>query len=193
MVQLAQPLRTTRLELRPFRLEDLDELTRLYERDDVNRYLYFEPRDRDGTLELLKGRIARPLEVSDEEENIITMAVLERGGGLVGDFMLRWTPNVHRQGEMGGSLHPDVHGRGYAPEVYGALLELAFGTYHLHRVVGRCDARNTASVRSLEKAGLHQEAHLVENEFVKGEWTGEIIMAIRRSEWEATGGTRPAS
>jgi RimJ/RimL family protein N-acetyltransferase len=102
---------------------------------------------------------------------------------LIGDFMLRWHDDEHRQGEIGGSLHPEHHGQGYATEVYEALLELAFDEYDLHRVVGRCDGRNAPSVRSLEKAGLHQEAHFVENEFVKGEWTDEIVLAILQSEW----------
>ena len=67
--------------------------------------------------------------------------------------------------------------------MHGALLELAFNRYDLHRVVGRCDGRNAPSIRSLEKAGLRQEAHFVENEFVKGEWTDEIVLAILRRDW----------
>lgn len=192
MVQLAQPIASPRLELRRFALDDLDELTLIYEREDVNRYLYFEQRDRATTLELLRGRLARPEMTSDVEENVLCVAITQREDRrLVGDFMLRWTPNEHQQGEMGGSLHPDVHGRGYAGEIYRELLSLAFNVYGLHRVVGRCDARNSASIRSLEKVGLHREAHLVENEFVKGEWTSEIVMAIRRSEWATHHGVAP--
>jgi RimJ/RimL family protein N-acetyltransferase len=89
---------------------------------------------------------------------------------------------------MGGSLHPDVHGRGYAGEIYRELLTLAFDKYDLHRVIGRCDARNAASIRSLAKAGLHQEARLEENEFVKGEWTSEVVMALLQREWRTTNG-----
>jgi RimJ/RimL family protein N-acetyltransferase len=37
----------------------------------------------------------------------------------------------------------------------------------------------------MTRAGLRREAHLVENEFVKGEWTDELIHAILRSEWAA--------
>lgn len=104
--------------------------------------------------------------------------------------MLRWREDEHRQGEMGGSLSPEFHGLGYAPEIYGALLELAFTHHDLHRVVGRCDGRNAPSVRSLEKAGLRQEAHFVENEFVKGEWTDEIVLAILRRDWMVAKGSR---
>jgi RimJ/RimL family protein N-acetyltransferase len=32
------------------------------------------------------------------------------------------------------------------------------------------------------------EARLIENEFVKGEWTDEVILAIRREQWEQQGG-----
>ena len=124
--------------MRRFALDDLDDLALIYANEEVNRYLYTEPRDRTETLETL----------------------------------------------MGGSLHPDYQRLGVASEVYEELLLLAFTQYGLHRVVGRCDARNAASVRSLEKVGLHQEAHLVENEFVKDEWTDEIVMAIRKDEWE---------
>jgi RimJ/RimL family protein N-acetyltransferase len=182
MVQLAQPITTERLVLRRPALADLDDLAVIFEREDVTRYLYWEPRDRDETLDVLRKRVERSEEL--EEDNVINVSVERRGErGVVGDFMLHWKENEHRQGEIGGSLHPDVHARGYATEIYGALLALAFERYQLHRVVGRCDGRNTASIRSLEKAGLHQEAHLIENEFVKGEWTDEVIMAIRRSEW----------
>jgi RimJ/RimL family protein N-acetyltransferase len=37
----------------------------------------------------------------------------------------------------------------------------------------------------LEKVGLQREAHLIENEFVKGEWTDEVVLAIRRNQWLA--------
>jgi RimJ/RimL family protein N-acetyltransferase len=184
VAQLAHIHHTPRLTLRAFELSDLDDLARIYEHEQVNRYLYWEPRSREESLAALERHVGRPTEIV--EDNVLPVAVLLRNTTrVIGDFLLRWGRNVHRQGEIGGSLHPDFQGRGYASEIYLELLDIAFGEHELHRVIGRCDARNSASVRSLEKAGLHQEAHLIENEFVKGEWTDEIIMAIRRSEWES--------
>jgi len=183
VAQLPTPLHTPRLTLRRPALEDLDDLAMIFEREDVCRYLYWEPRDRDETLAVLTTRIERTEAL--ENDNLINVVIERRDqSGVIGDFMLHWKEDEHHQGEIGGSLHPAFHGRGYAVEIYEALLTLAFDVYQLHRVVGRCDGRNTASIRSLEKSGLHQEAHLIENEFVKGEWTDEVIMAIRRSEWE---------
>lgn len=63
------------------------------------------------------------------------------------------------------------------------LLRLAFERVHLHRVIGRLEARNTASARVLEKLGMRKEAHLVENEYVKDEWQSEIVFAMLAREW----------
>jgi RimJ/RimL family protein N-acetyltransferase len=175
------PRTTERLTLRTARLSDLDDLAAIYADEGVNRYLYSQPRDREQTRALLEKRIATS---SDSDANALFIVVVwNETERVIGDFMLRWSGDEHRQGEIGGSLHPDFHGRGIAPEIYQELLEIGFGTLNLHRIVGRCDGRNSASIRSLEKLGLRREAHLVENEFVKGEWTDEVILAILQDSW----------
>lgn len=182
MAQLHTAIHTQRLTLRRFRPTDLDHLCALYGDERVTRYLYFDVRDREENRASLELKLSRSFEIA--EENVLPVAVaLKDSGRVVGDFMLRWSANEHQQGEIGGSLSVDVQGQGIAAEVYVELLALGFHTYHLHRIFAQCDGRNFASIRSLEKAGLHQEAHLVENEFVKGEWTDEVIMAVRYSEW----------
>ena len=45
--------------------------------------------------------------------------------------------------------------------------------------------RNTASARVLEKLGMRREAHLVENEWVKGEWQSELVYALLARECRA--------
>ena len=32
---------------------------------------------------------------------------------------------------------------------------------------------------------MRREAHLVQSEFLKGEWTDELVYAILRTEWQA--------
>ncbi|HTX83597.1 MAG TPA: GNAT family protein [Streptosporangiaceae bacterium] len=45
------------------------------------------------------------------------------------------------------------------------------------------DTRNTASARLVTRVGMRQEAHLVENERFKGEWTDELDFGLLASEW----------
>ncbi len=184
MAQLNTPRQTSRLTLRQYEASDLDGLTSLYSREDVNRYLYSEPKNKDQMRSVLEAKLNRPREIIDK--NVMPVAVVLRDTNrLVGDFMLRWTADQHRQGEIGGSLHPDFQGQGLAVETYAELLEIGFSDFNLHRIFGRCDGRNSASIRALEKVGLQREAHLIENEFVKGEWTDEVVLAIRRNQWLA--------
>lgn len=184
MAQLNTPRQTSRLTLREYEASDLDGLTSLYSREDVNRYLYSEPKNKDQMRSVLEAKLNRSREIIDK--NVMPVAVVLRDTNrLVGDFMLRWTADQHRQGEIGGSLHPDFQGQGLAVETYAELLEIGFSDFNLHRIFGRCDGRNSASIRALEKVGLQREAHLIENEFVKGEWTDEVVLAIRRNQWLA--------
>jgi RimJ/RimL family protein N-acetyltransferase len=110
-------------------------------------------------------------------------AVRVEGGPVIGDLMLRYTSAVDRQAEIGYVFHPDAQGRGLATEAARALVDLAFDGLGVHRVYGAIDARNGASARVLEHLGMRREAHLVENEWVKGEWTDEVIYAVLADEW----------
>jgi RimJ/RimL family protein N-acetyltransferase len=64
------------------------------------------------------------------------------------------------------------------------VLGLAFGELGLHRMIARVDVRNDASARMCRRLGMRQEAHLVANEWFKGEWSSELDFAILQQEWE---------
>jgi RimJ/RimL family protein N-acetyltransferase len=128
--------------------------------------------------------------LEQEGDTLDLAAVLREDGRLVGDITLIWRSAAHRQAEVGFVFHPDHHGHGLATEAAAALLRLGFEELGLHRIYGRLDARNAASARVLEKLGMRREAHLVENEWVKAEWTDEAIHGMLDREWEARAGPR---
>lgn len=66
------------------------------------------------------------------------------------------------------------------------MLRIGFEGFGLHRIVGHCDARNTASAQLMERLGMRREAHFVENEWFKGEWGSEYVYAILHYEWDQT-------
>ena len=142
------------------------------------RWLYDPPATEEGRARLARRIGATRFALSGDA---IGLAIVH-DGAIVGDISFFLTSAEHRQGEIGFIVHPDHQGRGYASEATRALLELGFGTFGLHRVVGRAEARNVASARVLEKPGMRLEAHLVENELVKGEWQSELVYAVRQSQ-----------
>jgi RimJ/RimL family protein N-acetyltransferase len=175
-VKPAYPVGTDRLLLRPFAVTDFDALLAIQSRADVARYLYWDPRTAAEVRETLDTKV-RATAIVAEGDSLSLAAVLRESGQLIGDCSLLWTSAEHRQAEIGFVFHPDHHGRGYATEAAAALLALAFDELRAHRVFGRLEVRNTASARVLERLGMRKEAHLVENEHVKGEWQSEVVYA----------------
>lgn len=176
------PITTERLVLRAFTMDDLDDLHAIQSRPEVVTYLYQEVRTRDDVLAKLRERLAM-VRLAEDGDTLMLAVERRETGRVVGDVMLHLASMAHRQGEIGYVMHPDAQGRGYAREAAAAVLDLAFGPVGLHRVFGRTDARNAASINLLRRLGMRQEAHLVENEFVKGEWTDEAVLAILAPEW----------
>ena len=187
MLHPTYPLLTERLSLRPFRDDDLDAFHAIQRRADVVRFLYWEPRSRDETREMLERRMAQSA-IDQEGQGLHLAAELRATAGLVGHFNLAFVSQEHRQGEIGFVMHPAHHGQGYGTEGARLMLRLGFEELGLHRIIGRCDARNTASAKVLEHLGMRREAYLIENEWVKGEWTDELVYAMLDREWEALAG-----
>jgi RimJ/RimL family protein N-acetyltransferase len=180
MLTPTYPITTERLTLRSYTLDDLDDLYAMQSREDITRYLYWNVRTRAEVAEVLRQRTS--MDALREEGDILVLAA-DLGGTVIGDVNLCWRSQEHRQGEFGFVFHPDHHGHGYAGEAAVEMLRLGFEGLNLHRIIGRTDGRNKASARLMEKLGLRREAHFVQNELVKGEWTDEVVYAMLASEW----------
>jgi RimJ/RimL family protein N-acetyltransferase len=187
MFTITSPIHTNRLVLRPFTLDDLDDLHAIQSRPDVARYLYWSPRSRAEVQAVLERKIEQTrLAVENDALCLaITLPGTATRAVVIGEISLWWRSVEHRQGEMGFVLHPDYQGRGFAAEAAAAVLELGFNKLKLHRMYGRTDARNAASAALMRRLGMRQEAHFIHNEWFKGEWGDELVFAILEDEWAA--------
>jgi RimJ/RimL family protein N-acetyltransferase len=181
------PVRSERLLMRPLAAGDADALLAYRGREDVARYVPFDPMSRQDIIKRLAGRWART-ELTDEGQSLTLGAQVRETGELAGDVTLFWHSREHAGGEIGYVLNPLLAGRGYATEAATVLLRLGFTDLGLHRIVARIDERNQPSVRLARRLGMRQEARLVDNEFFKGEWTTELDFAMLAHEWDARHG-----
>jgi RimJ/RimL family protein N-acetyltransferase len=183
VLQPTYPVRTPRLILRPFTRNDITAFHAMYSHPDVVRFLYWEPQNRADSLELLTKKAEHTALI--EPGHTLSLAIeLVETGEVIGDLSLGWTSAEHDNGEINIVLHPKHHGKGYAAEAAVEVLRMGFDELKLHRIFGRCDARNIASASLMEGLGMLREAHLRENERVKGEWTDELVYAMLATEWQ---------
>jgi RimJ/RimL family protein N-acetyltransferase len=185
-------MHTERLLLRPFEDGDLQVLHAMQSDEEVVRYLYHDARSLDEVRVSLALKIACA-EVVREDAGVNAAVVLRETGELVADVSLWWVSERHKHAELGFVVHPAHQRNGYATEAARPMLDFAFDTMGVHRVVGRTEARNAASARVLEKLGMRLEAHLIENEWGKGAWQSELAYAVLADEWRSLTAQRPHS
>lgn len=174
------PIDTGRLQLRAFVPDDFDALFSYRSRPDVARFLLHKHE----TAEQVRERLERSRKrTSWEQEGDGLVLAVVHGELLVGEVHLHWTSEQNRTAEIGFLFHPDHQGLGYAREASTAMLRLAFDTLDVHRVIGQCDARNTASSGLMRRLGMREEALFRQSDLVDGEWRDGQVFAILRQEW----------
>ncbi|HET6739210.1 MAG TPA: GNAT family N-acetyltransferase [Kribbella sp.] len=103
-------------------------------------------------------------------------------GVLIGDVGLKLHDNL-MQADLGFTLAAQYQGQGYASEAVRGLLQHLFVDRELHRVSAEADARNTASVRLLERVGFTREGLRPSNTWFKGEWTDDVLFGYLRDDY----------
>lgn len=92
-----------------------------------------------------------------------------------------------KQADMGYILNMKHWGKGYAAEAAKALMAFGFFGLDLHRITARCDDKNAASYRVMEKCGMRREAHFIKDEYVscfgKKSWRSHYHYAILQKEF----------
>ncbi len=174
-------LRTLRLRLSPFHVDDAEELLVLFKNEQVRHYL-------------LDGRVVNESWVDREIEE----SVARFRSGSAG----LWTIRVEGAGTLVGfagfrpffdppelqllyGIHPDHWGRGLATEAARAVTRFAFETCGFSVVRAATDTPNRASARVMERLGMT---------FVRttdeGAWGGTLHYHLTKRTWKQSGSLR---
>ena len=145
------PLRTPRLELRPFTDADLPAAHRIYSDLEVMRYVGHGPvRRKSETRGMLAAYAAH-----QAAHGYSFWAVVERErGALIGDAGLFLSQGIGPEVEVGYTLARSAWGRGYATEAARACLDAAFGPLGLDEVIALVVPDNARSLRVVARLGM---------------------------------------
>jgi [ribosomal protein S5]-alanine N-acetyltransferase len=146
-------LRSERLGLRRFTLDDLEALVRMYSDPEVTRYVGGQ-KDRAKAEEMLRGRI---LEYYDQHPGLGIWAGVELATGACTGMHLLNHINGEPDIQVGYVLFKEFWGRGYATEMALRLLRYGFCERKLPRIVAITDLDHEVSQRVLTKVGLRRK------------------------------------
>ena len=183
--RFTEPIETARLRLRPITVDDVDAFHAYQSREDVARFMLFEPRSREEMAAKVTEWSSHTALERDGDYLEIPVE-LRTDGRMIGHLYLSLRSVDHLTAEIGWGLHPDFQGHGFAEEGARALLQLAFERMALHRVVAELDPRNDASVALCRRLGMREEAFFRQDMWFKGAWADTGVYAMLAGDFSST-------
>lgn len=170
-----QTLKTARLTLRPFTMQDAPAVQQLASAYEValNTLMIPHPYP-DGAAEQWIGKQAEEYAANRIHNFAIDDGELAGAIGLVmkGDGIA----------ELGYWVGVPFWGRGYATEAARAMLRYGFDQCHLHRIFAGHFTRNAASGKVMQKIGMQYEGTLRQHACKWGEYLDVAFYGILRDE-----------
>lgn len=172
-----------KVTLRPCRPEDFDDI--LYYRHDRESCRYIRPPEPLERITKLVEQHCRPWQIEEGYWNGIIIT-LNGDDKALGEMNFRINDFENKRAELGYRVNPDFAGKGLATRAGQLLISHLFTEIGCHKVVARCDPRNIASSRVMEKLDMQKEGYFYSHFLIDGEWTDQVDYGILRSEWEKT-------
>ncbi len=176
-------IESKRLILRPFDCNDLDIIMGIYSDEEIMKYMPDPVMDKEMAQNRLDKNVAG-WEVTPQisyEMAIILKDTNEKIGRA--EIIREYSED---SAMIGCLLLKSEWGKGYATEIGNALIDYCFNELQVHRVYGLCHPDNTGSWKTMEKCGMHKEAHFIQKrKYTKADgirWEDELEYAIIRPD-----------
>lgn len=176
---LPRRFQTARLVLRPFALDDVDDVLVYAGDPEWARYLAFIPQPfaRPQAERFVAQRIVR-------DWNQCPTWAVTHDGHVIGGLGLQLQAN-HRSAAINYGLARTHWGLGLTTEAARAVVNAAFDTWPTrNRIESFTDARNAASLRVMAKLGMQREATLRQSRLRRGELVDWAGCGLLRRDWE---------
>lgn len=146
-------LSTERLIIRRFSENDGEDLYEYFSNPKVLEFEPYQPFTKDEAYREAKRR------EGDEQ----FLAVCLKSGKVIGN--LYFSKGDFETWEVGYVFNDKYWGNGYASESLLALMEYAFLSLNVRRMIAQCDPKNIPSWKLLERVGMRREGELLQNIF----------------------------
>ena len=171
-------LKTDRLVLRPFQLEDVDDVLAYANDPELARYvpLIPQPYTRRDAEQFVAKNILGPWGTNPTFAIVLDATVI---GGINLTII-----EDHEIASLGYGIARAHWGKGLTVEAARAVVDLSFTRFGLAKVYATADLRNKRSWRVMEKIGMTREGVLRSHRKVREERIDEVYYGVLREEWE---------
>ncbi|MGW5116052.1 GNAT family N-acetyltransferase [Streptomyces noursei] len=184
---MTYPLRLVgdKVTVRDFRVEDVDDMQRVFSDDRVIKWLSFDSRDRSETQARIEGAI-KSAQLSPRTE--FFLAVTERDEDRAIGFV-RLVRSGSQGEDIGCAIAADEWGRGYSTDAHVVLLDFAFGNLGLEKVSGWIPVDNAKRINSLveggslARLGFATDRVARRHEFINGAWRDCNLNSVSAADW----------
>ena len=176
-------IKTKRLLLRDFQVDDWPAVHEYASDLDVVRYVEWGPNDETMTRAFIERVIATSLEEPRRDYQLAVYSI--EAGTVIGAGCINVSNPSNREGWIGYCLNKRFWGGGIATEVAQALVTFGFGELGLHRIFATCDPLNLASAKVLQNAGMTYEGRFKSHKLVRGAWRDTAVYAVSNPRQQA--------
>mgnify|MGYP006292794047 CR=1 FL=1 len=176
-------IETDRLYLQTLNENDAESMLEYHSDPIVTRHIPWPVRD----LAMVKEALAKYMTFKDllKEDDYLMLGVYRKEDNqLLGQVNAMYRSENNKLAEFGYVVNPRFGKHGYATEAVRGLINALFASGKFHRVMARMDARNSASAALCTRLGLRLEAHHLQDDWFKEEWTDTYIYAVLKDEWD---------
>ena len=181
LTPLALPLTTRRLIIRDYAVADAATVFAYVQAPDYWQFQRAEPPTA-AQVETLLQWVVKEQAIAPRLMYFLAAARKDTGE-IIGEAVLKIINPGELQGEIGFGVAPKFWKQGYASEIAGAVVEVAFQHFKLHRVAGQCSPDNKGSIRVMQKLGMAREGLLRDIHFGRGKWWSTLIYGMLDQEY----------
>lgn len=112
------------------------------------------------------------------------LAMRTRDGVLVGDVHVSPVKDVPHAVELGITIAPEYHGRGFGSEALRAVVDALFAGDSVHKIIAYVAAANGPSLRLFDRVGFRREGRLSDSYRARdGSLIEEVLFGLVRADW----------
>lgn len=166
-------LKTDRLSIRPFVVNDIEDTYEIYSKEEVCKYLLEDAWDNSTKEKEFNKKLNNK---KLDKNSALSLAVI-LNEKVIGDISI-WYTGMKETVEIGFVFNPEFARKGYAQESVKTVIKELFNSYNVHRIQANLDTRNTSSAKLCKNLGMRQEAHFIKDFWNKGEWTDSYVYGM---------------